>query len=173
MAEQFQVCLGQGVIDIVSNEITGVQKLLEFLELTNAVFRLDGRHCQNETAEAIRDKAVGSVLTVTAVIRRAKTSPPSAPKTGRRVGVLNRRIVLFGPVGKGHDLGLRALLSADGEPPCPADSVRTFPPAVYLPVRPWSPRSQGFPCEANADHMAAPRRHATTSGVGPRRRRST
>ena len=173
MAEQFQVCLGQGVIDIVSNEITGVEKLLEFLELTNAVFRLDGRHCQNETAEAIRDKAVGSVLTVTAVIRRAKTSPPSAPKTGRRVGVLNRRIVLFGPVGKGHDLGLRALRSADGEPPCPADSVRLCTLTVHLPVRPWSPRSQGFPREADAGRTEAPRRLAATSVAAPRRPRFT
>jgi len=37
-------------------------------------------------------------------IRRAKTGHSSAPKTSHRVGgVLGGRIVLFGPVGKGHD----------------------------------------------------------------------
>jgi hypothetical protein len=65
------------------------------------------------------------------------------------------------------------LRSADGEPPCPADSVRLFTLAVHLPVRPWSPRSQGFPREADAARTEAPRRLVATSGVGPRRRRST
>jgi hypothetical protein len=36
-----------------------------------------------------------------------------------------------------------------GEPLRPADSVRPFTHAVHLPVCPWSPRSQGFPREAD------------------------
>ena len=56
-------------------------------------------------------------------------------------------------------LGLRALRSADGEPPCPADSVRLFTPAVHLPVRPWSPRSRGFPrCRCRPHGCPAPSR---------------
>ena len=70
-------------------------------------------------------------------------------------------------------LGLRALRSADGEPPCPADSVRLFTPAVHLPVRPWSPRSRGFPRDADAARTEAQRRPAVTSVAGPRRRRFT
>jgi hypothetical protein len=69
--------------------------------------------------------------------------------------------------------GRRALRSAGGEPRCAADSARLFTLAVHLPVRPWSPRSQGFLGESDAGHMAAPRRPVATSGVGPRRRRST
>jgi hypothetical protein len=61
-------------------------------------------------------------------------------------------------------LGLRALHSAGGEPPLPADSVRPFTSAVHLPVRPWSPRSQGFPRDADAARTEAPRRPAVTSG---------
>ena len=60
-----------------------------------------------------------------------------------------------------------------GEPPCPANSVRMFTLAVHLPVRPWLPRSQGLPREADAARTEAPRRPAVTSGVGPRRRRFT
>jgi len=60
-----------------------------------------------------------------------------------------------------------------GEPLRPADSVRPLTHAVHLPVRPWSPRSQGFPREAEAARTPAPRRHGVTSGVAPRRRRST
>ena len=62
--------------------------------------------------------------------------------------------------------------TAAGEPLRPAGSVRTFPYAVHLPVRPWLPRSQGFPRESDAVPMAAPRRHAATSVVVRRRRRS-
>ena len=47
-------------------------------------------------------------------------------------------------------LGRRALRSAGGEPLRPAESVRPCTPAVHLPVRPWLPRSQGFPREADA-----------------------
>jgi len=67
----------------------------------------------------------------------------------------------------------RALRTAAGEPLHSADSVRPFTSAVHLPVRPWLPRSQGFPRESDAVPMAAPRRPAATSGVGPRRRRTT
>jgi|GEM_PF-1697952 hypothetical protein len=70
-------------------------------------------------------------------------------------------------------LGRRALRSAGGEPLRPADSVRPFTLAVHLPVRLWSPRSQGLPREAASARTEAPRCLAVTSGVGPRRRRST
>ena len=56
-------------------------------------------------------------------------------------------------------LGLRALRSADGEPPCLADSVQMVTPTVHLPVRPWLPRSQGFPRGHASARTAAPRRH--------------
>ena len=69
--------------------------------------------------------------------------------------------------------GRRALRSAGGEPLRPAVSARPFTHAVHLPVRPWSPRSQGFLGESDAGHMAAPRRPAATSGGAQRRRRST
>jgi len=82
--------------------------------------------------------------------------------SGRRLGMPPIRL-----------LGRRALRSAGGEPRCPADSVRPFTPAVHLPVRPWSPRSQSFPREADAARTVAPRRPAVTSGAAPRRHRST
>ena len=45
--------------------------------------------------------------------------------------------------------------------------------AVHPPVRPWSPRSQGFPRDAASARTAAPRRHGVTSAAAQRRLRST
>ena len=51
-------------------------------------------------------------------------------------------------------LGRRALRSAGGEPLCSADSVRLCASVVHVPVRPWSPQSQGLPREADAAPVA-------------------
>ena len=59
-----QACLSQVAVDGDSNEITAAPKLLEMLELTGAVVTVDAMHCQKETAQAIRDKGVDSLLTV-------------------------------------------------------------------------------------------------------------
>ena len=67
----------------------------------------------------------------------------------------------------------RALRSAGGEPLRPAESVQMFTFAVHPPVRPWSPRSQGFPRDAASARTAAPRRHGVTSAAAQRRLRST
>jgi predicted RNA binding protein YcfA (HicA-like mRNA interferase family) len=45
----------------------------------------------------------------------------------------------------------------------PSHSVRPCTSAVHLPVRPWSPRSQGFPRGGDAGHTEAPRRSAVAS----------
>jgi hypothetical protein len=44
---------------------------------------------------------------------------------------------------------------AGGEPLRPSNSVRLFTLAVHPPVRPWSPRSQGFPREADRPRAVA------------------
>ena len=81
----------------------------------------------------------------------ARSHPPSRPDPVARV--LGGRRLEIPPL---RLLGLRALRSADGEPPCPAGSVRLLTPAVHLPVHPWSPRSQGFPREADASRHGGP-----------------
>jgi len=45
----------------------------------------------------------------------------------------------------------------------PSHSVRPCMSPVHLPVRPWSPRSQGFPRGGDAGRTEAPRRPAVTS----------
>jgi hypothetical protein len=52
------------------------------------------------------------------------------------------------------------------------EGIKPFTPAVYLPVRPWSPRSRGFPREYDAADTADPRCRAVTSAVAPRKRHS-
>jgi predicted transposase YbfD/YdcC len=46
--------LGQLAVEDKSNEITAVPKLLELLDVKNAVVSLDAMHCQKDTAAAIR-----------------------------------------------------------------------------------------------------------------------
>ena len=65
-ASQLRICLGQVAVEGKSNEITAVPKLLELLELTDAVVTLDAMHCQKETTAAIRAKKADYVITVKA-----------------------------------------------------------------------------------------------------------
>jgi len=55
--------LGQLAVEAKSNEITAVPKLLELLDVKDAVVSLDAMHCQKDTAAAIR-KAGGDYLLV-------------------------------------------------------------------------------------------------------------
>jgi hypothetical protein len=83
--------------------------------------------------------------------------------------VPSKKKVRFWPASQ----ALQSDLVVGGEPRCPAVSVRLCTPAVHLPIRPWSPRSQGFPREAASARTEAPRRPAVTSVGATTRRRST
>jgi len=68
---------------------------------------------------------------------------------------------------------LKGVRSAGGERLLPANCVLPFTHSVHQQVRPWSPRSQGFPRESDATRTEGPRRLAAPSSVAPRRRRCT
>lgn len=63
-AAENRLVLGAIPVDDKSNEITGIPKLLEILELTGAIVTIDARGCQKEIAAAVRQKEADYVLAV-------------------------------------------------------------------------------------------------------------
>jgi predicted transposase YbfD/YdcC len=59
-----RLVLGQLAVDGRSNEITAVPKLLELLDVKDAVVSLDAMHCQKDTAQAIRKAGADYLLAV-------------------------------------------------------------------------------------------------------------
>ena len=62
--EHNRLVLGQLAVDAKSNEITAVPKLLELLDVNDAVVSLDAMHCQKQTAAAIRKAGADYLLAV-------------------------------------------------------------------------------------------------------------
>ena len=62
--QQNRLVLGQLAVEEKSNEITAVPKLLDLLEVKDAVVSLDAMHCQKETAAAIRKAGADYLLAV-------------------------------------------------------------------------------------------------------------
>lgn len=59
-----RLMLGQWAVEEKSNEITAVPKLLELLDVKEAVVSLDAMHCQKDTAKAIRQAKADYLLAV-------------------------------------------------------------------------------------------------------------
>lgn len=59
-----QTVLGQVACGAKDNEITAMPKLLELLDLQNAVVTADAMHCQRATAKAVRDRGGDYLLQV-------------------------------------------------------------------------------------------------------------
>ena len=59
-----QLLLGQVAVDVKSNEITAIPRLLEILELEGAIVTIDAMGCQKEIAAKIRERGADYVLAV-------------------------------------------------------------------------------------------------------------
>lgn len=63
-AAEARLVLGETAVDVQSNEITAIPRLLEILELSGAVVTIDAMGCQREIAERIRAAGADYVLAV-------------------------------------------------------------------------------------------------------------
>ena len=55
-ATENKLSLGQVVVDEKSNEITAIPELLQVLEISGALVRIDAMGCQKEIADQIRER---------------------------------------------------------------------------------------------------------------------
>ena len=63
-ATENKLSLGQVVVDEKSNEITAIPELLQVLEISGALVRIDAMGCQKELADQIRERGADFVLAV-------------------------------------------------------------------------------------------------------------